>query len=324
MLPLVLLAIATGPVAPPQDRQGGPRIPDDVELIRDVEYGNGDGRPLRLHVVRPKERPESPLPAIVWVHGGAWLGGSRDGGIGRLVPMARRGYVGASIEYRLSPEAAFPAQIEDCKAAVRFLRAHADEYGIDPERIGAWGASAGGHLVALLGTTGGVEPLEGTGGNPDQSSRVQAVVDFYGPADLLRMGDEPSRIDHDAPNSPEALLIGGAVPENPEKARAASPITYVTSDDPPFLIVHGDRDDVVPPGQSVLLRDALEAAGVPATLQVVEGAGHGWTRRPEVDALVPTSSTARSRATPPPEATPRPRGTPTDDEGPRVSGQGTA
>ncbi len=259
-----------------QQQQPGRTLPEDVEVIRDVKFGEGGGRPLRLHVIRPKEAPEEPLPVVVWVHGGAWRAGSRDSGIGRLVPLVRRGYFGVSIEYRLSGEAQFPAQIEDCKAAIRFLRAHAEEYKIDPDRIGVWGSSAGGHLVALLGTSGDVEELEGKGGWPDQSSRVNAVCDWFGPTDFLQMIGTEGNIDRRSPNAPEALLIGGPIREHKEKVALANPITHVSADDPPFLIMHGDQDRTVPINQSELLHEALKAAGVDVTYQVIEGAGHGF------------------------------------------------
>jgi acetyl esterase/lipase len=185
----------------------------------------------------------------------------------------------ASIDYRLSGEAIFPAQIEDCKGAVRWLRARAKEHGLDPNHFGAWGSSAGGHLIALLGTTGGVKELEGTvGGNAGVSSRVQAICDWYGPTDFLQMSAHApadSRIDHDAPNSPESQLIGGPIQENRGKAARANPITFVTRDDPPFLLMHGDRDNLVPLHQSELLHDALKRAGVEVTFRRLEGAGHG-------------------------------------------------
>jgi acetyl esterase/lipase len=166
----------------------------------------------------------------------------------------------------LSGDAIFPAQIEDCKAAVRWLRAHAKEYGLNPDRFGVWGSSAGGHLVALLGTSG------------DVSSRVQAVCDYYGPTDLLQMDAHalPSaRLKHDPATSPESRLIGGAIQENKEKTTRANPIVYVTPDDPPFLIVHGDADPVVPIHQSQLLFDALKKAGVSVRFHTIKGAGHG-------------------------------------------------
>jgi len=259
------------------DRRGGmkpARLPEDVEEIRDVVFGTGGGRPLRLNIIRPKNAPGGPMPVVVWVHGGAWRGGSREGR--RTLPLARRGYFTVSIEYRLSQEARFPAQIEDCKCAIRWLRAHARDYKIEPKRIGVWGSSAGGHLVALLGTSGGVEDLEGKGGWENQSSRVQAVCDFYGPTDFTRMNEGGSFMDHDAANSPESQLVGGPIQENKEACRKASPITYVTPDDPPFLIVHGEEDRLVPINQSELLYEALKKAGVEATFVRVKRGRHGF------------------------------------------------
>jgi acetyl esterase/lipase len=215
------------------------------------------------------EKADKPLPMIVWVHGGAWLAGSKEGA-GPALAFVRKGYAVASINYRLSQHARFPAQIEDCKAAIRWLRANAKSYGLDPDHIGVWGASAGGHLVALLGTSGDVKDLEGKDGPADQSSRVQAVVDWFGPTDVTKMGGS-----HDGPDSPESKLLGGPVQENREKAERANPIAYVSNDDPPFLILHGDRDATVPFSQSELLEEALRKAGVDVTFRPVKGAGHG-------------------------------------------------
>jgi len=184
----------------------------------------------------------------------------------------------SSINYRLSQHAIFPAQIEDCKAAVRWLRVHAPEHGIDPDRIGVWGASAGGHLVALLGTTGNVKEFD-RGKDSAVSSRVQAVCDWFGPTDFTQMSKCPGDMDHDAPDSPESQLVGGSVQENKAQARRANPITYVSKDDPPFLIMHGDKDPLVPLNQSELLADALKKAGVEVTFHVVKGAGHGFGGR---------------------------------------------
>jgi len=250
-------------------------VPDDVQVLRDVEFGRGGGRPLRMDIYRPKAPPEEPMPAVIWIHGGAWRQGDKESGGPRLVPLVQHGYFGASIEYRLSPEAVFPAQIEDCKCAVRYLRAHAEEYHINPGRIGAWGSSAGGHLVAMLGTTAGIKELEGTGGWAEQSSSVQAVCDWFGPTDFTSIADQPSRIAHDAPDSPGGMLIGGSLRENREKAIRASPVTYAHKDAPPFLIMHGKADQTVPPQQSIILAEALRKAGVPVDLVLVDGMGHG-------------------------------------------------
>ncbi len=261
---------------------------DGVKVERDIEYKRAGKLSLRLDLYLPKERSSAePLPVILWVHGGAWRNGNK--GSTPALRFVKRGYAVASIAYRLSQTAKFPAQIEDVKDAVRWIRAHAKEYRLDPDRIGAWGSSAGGHLVALLGTSGGVESLSGTPGENAPPARVQAVCNFFGPTDFLKMNaqaGERGRIDHDAPNSPESQLVGAPIQEHPDLARKANPITYVSEDDPPFLIVHGDEDFIVPLGQSELLHEALTKAGVKSTLRVVEGGGHGWRRRAEIDELV--------------------------------------
>ena len=250
------------------------QAPPEADVVRDVEFGKGGDRALKMHLVKPKAPSKDPMPVTVYIYGGGWKAGSRDAGIRPLSRLAAKGYFGASIEYRLSQEARFPAQIEDCKCAIRFLRSKAKEYGIDPERIGVWGPSAGGHLAALIGTSGDVKELEGTGGSAEFSSRVQAVADWFGPTDFLKMGQ--NKIDHDAANSPESQLIGGAIQENKAKVAKANPISYVTKDDPPFLIMHGDKDELVPLSQSEMLHEALQKAGVDSTLQVVKGQGHGF------------------------------------------------
>jgi len=261
--------------------RGVPTLPPGTSAFRDVAYvANGHER-QRLDLFIPPGAT-NPLPLIIWIHGGAWRGGSKEN-----CPALRyleRGYAVASINYRLSQHAVFPAQIQDCKAAVRWLRAHAKEYRLDPDHFAAWGSSAGGHLVALLGTSGGVKEFD-EGENLRESSRVQAVVDFFGPTDFTQMARfslPNSPFDHNAADSPEARLIGGAVQENPGKAARANPITYVSKDDPPFLIMHGDNDNIVPYQQSELLRDALAKAGVPVTLKIVKAAGHGFGGR-EID-----------------------------------------
>jgi acetyl esterase/lipase len=244
-------------------------------LLSTIVYGQGGGRPLTLHLLRASPPPAQPAPVLVWVYGGAWRSGNKDSGLVRLLPFARHGYVCASIEYRLSPEARFPAQIEDAKCAIRFLRHHAATLGIDPERIGVWGPSAGGHLAALLGTAPDVPELEGRGGWMGTSSRVQAVCDCFGPSDLQKIAGPPSQIDHAAPDAPEALLLGGPIGDLPELAAAASPVHYVTGAAPPFLIMHGDADQTVPWDQSRLLYEALLTAGTEVTFHTLLGAGHG-------------------------------------------------
>jgi acetyl esterase/lipase len=278
---LILLAVLFGYQAyawqtSAEERYGGRPLPPGVEVVRDVVYGKGGGRSLTLDILRLKESAKASQPVVVYVHGGGWSGGSKAGAPPLLAALAQRGYFCATIDYRLSQEARFPAQIEDCKCAIRFLRSRAREYNLNPDRIGVWGHSAGGHLVALLGTTGDVKDLEGDGGSPKVSSRVQAVLDCFGPTDFARMADFPSRIDHNSSNSPESRLVGGPVQQKKEEVRRANPITYVTKDDPPFLIMHGDQDPLVPLNQSQLLLDALKKAGVDASLHVVKGGGHGF------------------------------------------------
>jgi acetyl esterase/lipase len=260
---LVLLALTV-----PGTSQGPKpsKIPPGVKMLSGLEYVPKGHERHKLDLYLP-EKTKGLVPVIVWVHGGGWRAGSKENC--PAIPFAARGYAVASINYRLSQHATFPAQIEDCKAAIRWLRANAVKYRLDPKRFGVWGSSAGGHLVALLGTSGGVKELEGSGGNLDRSSRVQAVVDWYGPTDFTRMGGK-----HDSSNSPESLLLGGPVQENKDKAAKANPITYVSKDAPPFLIQHGDKDGVVPLSQSELLADALKKAGVDVTLHVLPGAGH--------------------------------------------------
>jgi acetyl esterase/lipase len=257
-------------------------LPPGVKALKDLEYGRASGKAMLLDLYLP-EKADKPLPLIIWIHGGAWLGGSKDNPSPAL-RFTANGYAVAQVGYRLSQEAKFPAQIKDCKAAVRWLRANAAKYNLDPDKFAAWGSSAGGHLVALLGTSGGVAAWEGTGNDLKTSSRVQAVVDWFGPTDFLRIGDAESDLRHNAPDSPESRLIGGALLENKDKAAAASPVTYVSKDAPPFLIMHGDRDRTVPFNQSELLYAALKKAGVDATLVPMKGAGHGFGG---VEALTP-------------------------------------
>jgi acetyl esterase/lipase len=238
-------------------------------VLRDIEYARPGGVLLLLDLYLP-ERASGKLPVILSVHGGGWHSGSKEASPG--THFTRYGYAVAAINYRLIGQGVFPAQIEDCKAAVRWLRAHAAEYDLDAAHIGAWGASAGGHLVALLGSSGGVRELEGDLGNPRQSSRVQAVVDYFGPTDLARWRPSPDPAVN--VKLSESRLIGADVTTHPAQAARANPITYVRPGAPPFFIGHGAADSLVPVSQSKLLYDALERAGVPAVLRIVPGAGH--------------------------------------------------
>jgi acetyl esterase/lipase len=255
------------------------RLPPGFRAERDLEYGpHGDANKLDLYL---PEKADAPLPLVVFIHGGGWQAGSKDDG-GPGLGLLAKDYAFASINYRLSQEAKYPAQIEDCKAAIRFLRANAKKYSLDPDHIGVWGASAGGHLVALLGTTGKVKELEGDGPNKDQSSAVQAVVDWFGPTDMLQMKaqadaqkDVKFALDADSPDSPVGKLFGGAVQDKKDLAEKANPIHFIAKDAAPILIMHGDKDNLVPLAQSKILDEALKKAGVESTLVVLEGSGHG-------------------------------------------------
>jgi acetyl esterase/lipase len=278
----VLLPVLSSPaVGQPAERPAGkqkpgqrpaPRIPENVVVERDVVYGDAGNRPLKLDLVLPKAKSDSPRPLIVFIHGGGWRAGDKAGGVGRVIPFVATGnYVGASVGYRLSGEAVWPAQIHDCKAAIRWLRANAKKYGIDPARIGVWGGSAGGHLVNMLGTSGDVKELEGNCGSPEQSSRVSCVVPFCGPTNFLA----PRRFEGGRRPSAVDLLLGGKIEEKQDLAKQASPITYVSKDDPPFLIVHGTADNTVPFEQAEMFDAALRKAGVAVTFVKIIGGGHG-------------------------------------------------
>jgi len=240
-----------------------------------LEYASPGGTPLLMDL----RVPEGPglHPVIVYLHSGAWISGDRFGGPARR--QATRGYAVASIDYRLAPDHIWPAQVEDAKAAVRWLRANAARFQLDPNRVGVFGTSAGGHIAAVLGTSGGVDSLEGPAlGNPSFSSRVQAVVDLYGPTDLLRLEEDKLPcipLDGNAPYMPPSLLMGCAIQSCQEWTRTASPMTYATNDDPPFLIEHGMLDCLVPYTQSVQLHAKLLATGVQSKLILIPTGDHG-------------------------------------------------
>jgi acetyl esterase/lipase len=264
--------------------KGDRPLPPGTKVMHDLAYVTGGHERQKLDLFLPAGAKQ--LPLVVWIHGGGWQNGSKTGTA--AVSVLARGYAVASINYRLSSHAIFPALIEDCKAAIRWLRVHASEYGYDGTRIGVWGSSAGGHLVAMLGVTGDVKEFE-RGENLTVSSRVQAVVDFYGPTELHQMDaqkNQYSTMHHDAPDSPEAKLIGGPLQSNVDKSRRASPITYAAKSNAPILIVHGDADPLVPLPQSEKFLKALQNAQVDASLYVVKGGGHGGFKDPEVDRLV--------------------------------------
>lgn len=252
-------------------------VPPGTKVINNIEYVPGGGNSRSLDLYLPSSGQAVPL--VVWIHGGGWHTLDKSGG-SHAIYLIPHGYAVASINYRLSQEAPFPAQIEDCRAAIRFLRAHAATYHIQPDHIAVWGASAGGHLAALVGTSPAVD--FGTSpatakvaavGKVDESVRVQCIVDWYGPTDFTKlMGPNPIKVDNAAikllgPHASEAELM--------EKARWGSPVTYVRSDNPPFLIEHGDSDPTVPLQQSQELFAALQKAGVEATLKVIPDSLHG-------------------------------------------------
>jgi acetyl esterase/lipase len=251
--------------APPPDLGAG-------RVARNLTYCTGDGQPLTMDLYFPRQAAAIPMPTVVFVHGGGWEIGDKDTPDEIAPEMIGRGYAVAAINYRLAPQYRWPAQIEDVKCAIRYLRAEASIYHLDPDRIGVWGSSAGGHLAALLGLTDSRAGFDGQGGYADQSSRVQAVVDLYGPTDLPalaqtgsdRMLETMQWVFGDGGKMPAALL------------RQASPVTYVSSAAPSFLILQGDKDTIVPASQSAELYRRLQAAGVPATLVVVRNGDHGF------------------------------------------------
>ena len=259
----------------------GPSQLKGVTVLRDIPYAGTKNPRQMLDLILPEKRVgKEPLPVIAFIHGGGWRNGNKSSGVNRVSNLVQTGqYAGVSIGYRLSGEAIWPAQIHDCKAAIRWLRGNAKDHGIDPERIAVWGTSAGGHLVSMLGSTGGVKELEGKlGEHLGQSSRVSAVINYYGPSALLQMNDHPGKMDHNAANSPESLLIGAPIQEAKKKTRLASPLTHVSKDDAPHLHVHGTKDPLVPFHQSQIYHAALMKAGVESTLITYQDGGHNAPR----------------------------------------------
>jgi len=250
----------------------GPQIPDSIVLVRDVVYShapNADGQmiELKLDAASPKQPDQRVLPAVIFVHGGGYRAGSKEDGILLVTAFAQGGYFAVTIDYRLSGVAKFPAAVHDCKAAVRFLRANAKELGIDPWRIGIVGPSAGGHLSALIGTSGNDGALEGELEPSGVSSVVQCVVDIAGPVDFTKFIPETRR-EYLSP------WLGQDSAVYKENAEAATPLTYVDDADPPFLLIHGTADTLVPPMHAELLEKALQQAEVAVTYHPMEGVGH--------------------------------------------------
>ena len=257
----------------PQIQRGSTEL-HTSKTARDVIYGKADAVELKMDIYFPPDTEGKTVPAVMFVHGGAWSVGDKSGmTFPQLLPLLlKRGYLVASINYRLAPKYKFPAQIEDAKCAVRFLRAHAGEFNLDPNRIGVEGESAGGHLVALLGLTDAGAGFDGNGGWSNESSRVEAVADLFGPADLTNFG-----IKSNENYRATAENVFGAKRDGDPALKRASPVTYVSKGAPPFLLLHGDRDNVVPLGQSLELDEKLKAAGDSSTLIVVTNYGHGGT-----------------------------------------------
>jgi acetyl esterase/lipase len=251
----------------------------EIVIEENITYGKAGDTELKLDLARPPG--DGPFPAIVFIHGGGWSGGNRQAYRGQIQEAAKRGYVAATISYRLmqfdqakkettTATPTFPAQIHDAKAAIRWVRAHAEQYQVDPDRIGVTGASAGGHLSLLMGLTDPSSGLEGDSGNPDQSSRVQAVVNVFGPTDMASCYEKSSVA------WIFRLFLGGTPDEAAERYKAASPLTYVSKDDPPVLTLHGDMDALVPVEQARMLDDKMKAVGANHTLTIFEGQGHGF------------------------------------------------
>jgi acetyl esterase/lipase len=281
---VAIVAFISSAISGAQGAQSGggrrrrPGFPD-VNRIRNVVYKKIGERSLRLDIYTPKTIVH-PLPVALWIHGGGWSQGRKEQR--PPVDLMAHGYAIVSIEYRLSDEAPFPAQIEDCKAAVRWLRANAVTYHFDPDHIGAWGHSAGGHLAALLGTSGGVAALEGGGDNLSYSSRIQAVCDLSGPSDIWPLYQGAAHAPEGGGRRARMFVehfLGEKGDVDKGTAIAASPVTYISKDDPPFLVIHGEKDLAIPVAQSEEFVQELKAAGVNATLDVAEGRGHGVAAR---------------------------------------------
>jgi acetyl esterase/lipase len=239
--------------------------------VSDIQYCTGAGKPLLMDIFVPEKPLRRPAPAVLWLHGGGWERGDKNGNSGALL-LAENGFVTASIYYRLSGDSPFPAAIEDCKCAIRFLRANAAQYGIDPNRIGIAGASAGGHLALLVATANERVDLEGSGGWTGVSSQVAAASAWYGPTDFT-VGEKAFE-----KKSGRAVtkFLGGTLEQKADVYRKASPVTYVSANSPPILLVHGDRDEIVPFDQSARMLAAYKKAGASAELIKVEGVGHDF------------------------------------------------
>lgn len=276
---LAALLSSTALAQSPKEAAKSFQLPAGIKLEKDIAYVEGGDESQKLDLYLPEKPSDKPLPLIVHIHGGGWRAGSRFPC--PVTGMVLKDYVVASIGYRFSQKAVFPAQIQDCQAAIRWLRAHAGQYNLDPGRVGVIGGSAGGHLSALVGTSGGRKAFPPVGGHEDQSDRVQAVCDIFGPSDfstVVRQAAEDRNVRNifafNTPSDPYSALIGARLDDKP-KADAASPVHYVSKDTPPFLILHGTHDALVPYAQSVQFEAALKEKDVPVWLQTLPGSGHG-------------------------------------------------
>ena len=251
---------------------GASELPEGVAVTPDIPFATVDGHELALDLYMPADANNPPL--LVWVHGGAWRAGSRKS-VSTLA-LVQAGYAMASTSYRLSGVAPFPAQSHDIKAAIRFLRAHAADYGYDASRIGILGSSAGAHLAALVGVTNGNAELEGNvGGNLEQSSDVHAIVAYYPATNLVSILDQSTPFGLNLRVPALEALLGGPVEEKSDLARLASPVFHVDADDPPLFLLHGDQDPQMPINQSHELHGAYKQHGLTAEFEVVHGSPHG-------------------------------------------------
>ncbi len=271
---ILALTMALSPLTSAQEPQAKKakaelQVPAGVVHEKEVEFGRGGETTLHLDIARP-EKAAGKLPCIVVIHGGGWRGGNYKVHVPQIYDFAKAGYVSATVQYRLAPSGRWPAQIEDVKCAVRYLRANADKYGIDKERFGAVGFSAGAHLSMLLGVMDANDGLEGSGGSAGESSKVQAVVSYFGPTDLAQT-DFPANV-----NAMIYDFLGGMPAEKAEAFKAASPVTYVDKNDAPILHYQGTKDVLVPYNQAYLMADAMTKAGVAGRIELLVGANHGW------------------------------------------------
>ena len=250
--------------------QHGTALAEEIVFEKGIEYSNPDDQHLQLNIAHPKTA-KGPLPAVLCIHGGGFRAGTRDSYDSLCQKLAERGYFAATVTYRLAPKYQYPAAVHDVKAAVRWLRANADKYNIDPGRIGVVGGSAGGHLVQYLGVTGDVEQLEGNGGNPEQSSSVTCVVNYYGPSDLTKSYGKSVDAAEVLP-----LWLGGDATQEHRRHILASPLYWVTPAAAPTLLIHGSEDPYVNIEQAEWIYEKLQAAEVEVEFLRLEGAGHGF------------------------------------------------